>query len=189
MASSVHVVDSPQGPTAVYTTMTAGNETPGAGPASPMELRAVVLATGEERRLELPSSGAIDIPRWSVTTERFLNHDSTGLHVYDLATGEELPVPPITLDRTSDVVLAGDGSSMAAITGSPSGPSEVVVYDLTTGAERFREQLDMPTEGAELSYDGSTLAYGNYYEGNGPVTVIDLASGARHTLDAHGLVL
>lgn len=186
MAGAVHVVDSPEGPTAVYVTMAApGDETSGL----PVTSRALVLGTGEDRPLEIPSSGAIDIPRWSVTSERFLVHDSTGLQVYDLATGEELPVPAIPLDRVSDVVLAGDGGSIAAITGSATGPSEVVVYDLTTGDELFRELFDMPTEGAELSYDGSTLAVGNYYEGNGDVTVIDLAEGARHTLEAHGLVL
>jgi hypothetical protein len=182
VADSVHVVDSPDGPIAVFGGLNMGD------PGGPMfALRAIVLATGEER--ELPFPGSNDLLRWSVTTDRLVTAGPNGFHLYDLATGDELPMAAIDAADPSDIVLAPDGASVAVITGGASGPTDVSVYDVASGAQRFTEHLPMAAEGAQLSYDGTTLAYGNYYEGYGPFTVVDLASGARHTIDAHGVVL
>jgi hypothetical protein len=177
-ASSVHVVDSPQGATLVHQRTGGGH--------SLMGWDAVVLATGEPRDLPVPDTD--ELLRWSVTNDRFLTHGSDGFHLYDLATGEELPMAAIEAGEPSDVVLSGDGTSVAALTGSAVGPSEVTVWDTATGAERFHEQLSMPTEGAELSFEGTTIAFGSAYEGNGPVTVVDLATGERHEIDAYGIL-
>ena len=178
MASSVHVVDSADGPVAVYETM--------GGVAALTTWRSVVLSTGEER--DLPIAGSNDLVRWSVTSDRFLIHGPDGFHLYDLATGEEVPMGRIEADDPSDVVLAPDGASVAVITGGAAGPTDASVYDVATGEQRFTQHLSMAAEGAELSYDGTTLALGNYYDDYGPVTVVDLASGARHTIDAHGVL-
>jgi hypothetical protein len=175
-ASSVHVVDSPEGATLVYQRMGGGIRL--------MGWDALVLATGEPRDLPIPDTD--ELLGWSVTNDRFLTHGPDGFHLYDLATGEELPMADIEAGNPSDVVLSGDGTSVAALTGSAVGPSEVAVWDTATGAERFREQLPLPTEGAELSFDGTTIAFGSAYEGNGPVTVVDLATRARHEIDAYG---
>jgi WD40 repeat protein len=182
VADSVHVVDSADGPIAVSGGLNMGD------PAGPMfTVGAIVLATGEER--ELPIPGSNDLVRWSVTTDRLLTAGPDGFRLYDLATGDEVPMADIDAGGPSDVVLAPDGASVAVITGDASGPTDVSVYDVATGEQRFTEQLSMAAEGAQLSYDGTTLAYGNYYDSYGPFTVIDLASGARHTIDAHGVVL
>jgi hypothetical protein len=183
MASSIHVVDSADGPMAVFGAMDMAVSVG----APSFVARSIVLATGEERDLPIP--GSSDLLRWSVTSDRFLTAGPDGTHLYDLATGEEQPMADIPVADASDVVLSGDGRSVAVITGGASGPTDVSVYDVATGAQRFTEHLPMAAEGAELSYDGTTLAYGNYYADYGPVTVVDLASGARHTIDAHGVVL
>lgn len=183
MADAVRVVDSPEGPTAVY----LGD--------FEFTLHAVVLATGEDRIVNLPVDST-GFYRWSASTGRVVvNSDETGPQLFDLTTGEVLPTVPIDIGGASDVVLSPNGVSLAALTGDPAeGPSNLVVYDLATGAELFRERVDMPLEGAQLSYDGTTVAVGNFYDGYDdvvypPVAVIDLASGARHTIDVHGLVL
>jgi hypothetical protein len=181
MAQTLHVVDSAAGPVAVYADM-------GGRPSGPLfEAHAVVLATGQER--ELPIPGSNELVRWSVTSDRFLTAHGDEMHVYDLTTGDELPIADIPVTDPSDVVLSPDGSSVAVITGGASGPTAVGVYDVATGAQRYTEQLSMAAEGAELSYDGTTLAYGNAYDRYGPMTVVDLASGARHAIDANGTLL
>lgn len=181
MADSVQVVDSPEGPTAVYDAF-------GGGAPVPEGWHAVVLATGADRALDVAPGGGFR--RWAAATDRLAVHvDETGLRLHDLATGAEVPIAPIDIESPSDLSLAPDGTSLAVITGDVSGPTELVVHDLATGEERFRESMSMPAEGAQLSYDGERVAFGNWYEGNGPVTVVDLATGARHTIDTHGLVL
>jgi hypothetical protein len=180
---SVHVVDSADGPIAVVGTMDLGD------PAGGMRYtaRAIVLATGQER--ELPFPGSSQLVRWSVTSDRLLTAGPDGFGLYDMATGGELPMAAIDAGAPSDVVLAPDGASVAVISGAASGPTDVSVYEVATGEQRFTERLPMGAEGAELSYDGTTLAYGNYYDRYGPFTVVDLASGARHTIEAHGVLL
>jgi hypothetical protein len=185
MADSMQVVDSPEGPI-MLTPKLIGME---AG------MKAVVLESGQIRELPLrvPLTGAV--PRWSVTAGRgVITTADGGVRLVDLASGADLPVAPIDVSGASDVAISQDGASVAVLydpSGSGLESSEVVVYDLATGAERFRETGAMGLEGAQLSYDGTTLAYGGH-DGNGvdvPVTVVDLATGARHTLDAHGLLL
>lgn len=188
MADSVRVVDSPEGPTAFYLAW-------GSDGSIGNNWRAVVLATGQDRELDLPVDPE-GFYRWSTSPGRIIVHsDESGFQLFDISTGESLPVAPIELSGPSDVALAPDATSVAVIVGEVDGASDLVVYDLATGAERYRETFpDLATEGAQLSYDGTTVAVGNYYEGYDdvvypPVTIINLATGARHTVDAHGLVL
>lgn len=183
MASSVRVVDSADGPMAVF-----GAMNPSAAAGAPRFVaRAIVLATGEER--ELPVPGSNDLLRWTVTTDRLMTAGPDGFHLYDLGTGDELPMAALDVRDASDIVLAPDGASVAVIAGGATGATDVSVYDVASGAQRFTERLSMGAEGAQLSYDGTTLAYGNSYDRYDTVTVVDLASGARHTIEAHGTLL
>jgi hypothetical protein len=186
MADSMQVVDSPEGPTLLYPTL-AGDEP---------RLRALVLETGEDRELpaRAPTSPTLGyVTRWSATAGRVvLTTETGGLRLVDLATGADLPVAAIDVSGASDVAISHDATSVAVIHDQDgAGSSDVVVYDLATGAERFRETAAMGLEGAQLSYDGTTLAFGGHDQDgvDVTVTVVDLATGARHTLDAHGLVL
>ncbi|MGH9213961.1 MAG: YncE family protein [Acidimicrobiales bacterium] len=190
VADAVRVVDSAEGPTAIYAAM---------GPGGMMEssFHAVVLATGEDRELALPIDPQ-GFYSWSAATGRIALHsDEAGLQVFDLATGESLPVAAIDVGGpASDLVLSPDGTSVALLTGDiVSDATDLVVYDAATGAERYRESFAMSLEGAQLSYDGTTVAVGNYYDGHDdvvypPVTVFDVATPeTRHTIDVHGTVL
>jgi hypothetical protein len=188
MASAVRVVDTPEGPTAVYSAFGSAG----------FSFRAVVLATGEDRELSIPLDPT-GFYASSASPGRIIVHsDEHGLQLFDLTTGEDLPVAAIDLaspGHVSDIALSPDAASLAVIVGEVAGPSDLVVYDLATGAELYRETFPLlATEGAELSYDGTKVAVGNYYDGHDdvvypPVTVIDLATGARHTIDVYGLVL
>jgi hypothetical protein len=189
IADAVQVVDSPEGPTLVYPHMSM---TEFGNPA----LRALVLATGEDSEIPLPSRpAALGDVRWAASTGRVAVTEYGALKLFDMASGESLPVAAIEVPRASDISLAPDATSLAVLVPSPGssdpgGPVDAVVYDLATGAERFRETFPISVEGAQLSYDGTTLAVGSYYHTSGDtVTVIDLASGARHTIEGHGLVL
>jgi hypothetical protein len=187
MADSVQVVDTPDGPTALYTSMSTG-EMVGFG------LGAVVLSTGEPREVALPAG--VDpngFYRWSATSNRIALYSvESGLVVFDWTTGQTVATPAIDLGDASDIKLSHDGTSIAAITGDDiAGPSDLVVYDLNTGAERFRETFPtLSLEGAQLAYDGTVVAVGSFYDQPDypPVTVIDITTGARHTVDAHGLL-
>jgi hypothetical protein len=177
-ADAISVSDSSQGPVAVFQPS-----------FMKPELTVAVLDTRETRTLTLPSPSGHGLGRFSVAAGRVLLVDAGGAHLFDVATGAELSPPGWTPpEQTSDVALAADGTSVAAISGSAGGPVEVTVADLATGAVRFREAVAMPAEGAELAYDGATVAFGNWYDHPGypPVTVVELASGARRTVDAHG---
>jgi hypothetical protein len=177
-ADGIGVYDSAAGPVAVFATNLVRDD-----------LRLTVLETGETRPLAVPPLAPDQSAGWSVADGKLLRLTAGGPQLFDLTTGAELSRPGWTAtDGGSDLVLAPDARSVATITGSASGPVEVTVSDLATGAVRFRESVPMPAEGAELAYDGTTLAFGNWYDGPGypPVTVIDLASGARHTVATHG---
>jgi hypothetical protein len=183
IADSMQVVDAPEGPTVVYLAQPYD-----AGIA----LHAIVLATGEQREVPLRVEATND-SRWAASTGLVVaTVDDGPLQLFDLVSGDSLPIAAIDVPRASDIVLSPDATSVALIV-DPTGelePAEVVVYDLATGAERFRETFQMNLEGAQLSYDGTTLAVGNWSDDyGGTTTVIDLASGARHTIDSHGLVL
>jgi hypothetical protein len=182
--NSVQVVDSADGPLALIAGLSIGG--PQAGAA---QLHGLVLATGEVRELPVPALGG-SVTQWSATTGRVLAYtEGVGLQMFDLDSGHVLSSIDIDLDDISDLALAHDGKSAAVMTGSTDGPDEVVVYDLATGAETFRRSFDMSTEGDSMSYDGTTLAVGSYYHEHGPLTVIDLATGAEHTVAAGGVVL
>lgn len=188
MADAVKVIDAPEGPTAVYL---------GVGPGGSIgsHYAAVVLATGEIRQLTLPVD-PMGFYSWAATTGKAAFYsDATGFQLFDLATGEALPAAAIDPGGpVDDLVLSPDGATVALLTGDIVSPAtDLVVYDVATGAELHREAFAMSLEGAELSYDGTTVAVGNYYDAGDvpypPVTVIDLSTQARHTIDAHGLVL
>lgn len=181
MADSVQVVDAPEGPTAVYMSN-------GVRQGALFGWDSVVLATGAVAPVAV--TPPVDFWRWSAATGRLAVHtDATGLRLYDLASGAEVPTAAIDVRSPSDVSLAPDAASVAVVTGGVSGPTDVVVYDLATGQERFRETTSIPAEGAELSYDGRRLAFGNWYEGNGPATIVDLETGDRYEVATHGLLL
>jgi hypothetical protein len=87
--------------------------------------------------------------------------------------------------------LAPDGSSLAVVAASNglAEPTELIVYDLTTGAIRHRQQLDLMIGGAQISYDGTTVAVGSAEPASpAKVTVVDLRTGAHHDLDVRGLL-
>jgi hypothetical protein len=182
--NSVQVVDSADGPMALIGGLSMG------GPqAGDVRLDGIVLATGEVRSLPVPRVAGLP-HQWSATTGRVLTFvGGVGLQLFDLDSAEELPIAAIDPGDISDLALAHDGKSAAVMIGSIDGPDEVVVYDLATGAETFRRSFDMSIEGDSMSYDGTTLAVGNYSHENGPVTVIDLATGAEHTVAAGGVIL
>jgi hypothetical protein len=182
--NSVQVVDSADGPMVLI-----GGLSIGPSPAGHVQFNGLVLATGEVRDLTVPDLGG-SVVQWSATTGRVLADVEGGsLHLLDLDSGDELPIAAIDPGDISDMALAHDAKSVAVLIGSIDGPDEVVVYDLATGAETFRRSFDMSIEGDALSYDGTTLAVGNYYHEHGPITVIDLATGAEHTIAAGGVVL
>jgi hypothetical protein len=192
-ADAVQVVDAPEGPTAIYDSFRPVD--PEDPDQATGELHAVVLSTGEDRPLGIDFEPGDAM--WAVSTGRLLVQDTGGVRLLDIATGDELPLGDVTIDRSSsDLVLSPDATSAAWLTGDPmQDATDLVVVDLATGAERYRETFPMSLEGAQLSYDGTTVAVGNFYEGHDaveypPVTVFDLADPqARRTIDVHGTVL
>ena len=178
MADSLQVVDSPQGAMVVLS--------PGLPPDTTW--RGYVIATGELVPLA-PTVGGFP-GHWAAATGRVAAFmEGTGLAVYDLATGEQASPPIAMPGAPSAMRLAPDGTSVAVLTGPVMGPLSLDVYDVATGEVTFHETFDMSAEGDELSYDGRTVAVGSYYAGRLPVTIIDLETGARRTLDASGLLL
>ncbi len=165
--------------------------------ASPADftVRSYDLVTGEQASLGIDattlSRGA------SIGGGRLASIGQNGLAVRDLASGAAVPVPPIDLplrapDATSgpttfDIALSPAGDSLAVTMGEP--PSlEVVVFDLATGAERVRRPVSTDGEGSEIAYDGTSVAVGDYAEGDGPVRVFDVATGAERTFEAYGVL-
>lgn len=192
-AEAIHVVDSAEGPTVIYQGMsvTSGAMTETYG--------AYVLSSGEQRPLDLPLDPS-GFYSWTATTGRILLYsDRTGLQMFDLDTGEELPLPPVTIEGEAlgDLSISADGTSVAWLAADIVGEQQInieefdlVVVDLTTGAERYRETFPISMEGSELSYDGTTVAVGNWYDSYGPITLFDVATPEdRRTLDAHGVIL
>jgi len=182
---AVQVVDSPDGPVVLRGGVSFGET---GGDMHP-RLEGILLPTGERRELRVPALPGLPM-RWSLTTGKALTYiEGVGLQLFDLETTQEVPIADIDPGPISHVALAYDGKTAAVLTGPVRGPVDVVVYDLASGAELFRKSIDMSAEGDEVSYDGTTLAVGNFYADYGPVTVIDVATGAEHTLDAHGVIL
>jgi hypothetical protein len=182
--NSVQVVDSADGPMVLIGGLSLG------GPqAGDVRLDGIVLATGEARDLPVPHMTGLP-SQWSATTGRVLTYvDGGSLQLFDLDSGEALPIAAIDPGAISDMALAHDGKSAAVMVGSIDGPDEVVVYDLATGAVTFRRSFEMSIEGDSMTYDGTTVAVGSYYNENGPITVVDLATGAEHTVASGGVVL
>ena len=69
-----------------------------------------------------------------------------------------------------------------ATTPSAGGPG----IDLASGAELFRRPDAAPAEGGQLTFDGTSVAVGNFYDGQ--ATVFEVATGAERTIDAHGII-
>lgn len=173
----VRVVDSPQGPTLVQMS------TP-PPPIHQGKMTATVLATRETE--ELPLTGSLN---WSVTSSHFLTVGPDGPQLHDATTGEPMTIADLDVNEFADVSLAPDASTIAVADGAVAGPVELSIYDTQTGEKLYSESFPLPSEGLELSYDGDTAAIGSFYDGNGPVTVIDIESGQHHTIDAYGLLL
>lgn len=191
MSESVRVVDSAEGPMVLVSAHRQLSHAGEGGAPPPPFLHGVVLATGESRTLPVslpPGEGAF---RWAATTDRALVHREGGrFHLFDMATGAELPMADVDFGLPSHIALAPDGASAAVLVGDAFyGPVDLIVFDLATGAERLRRSFPMPAEGDEMSYDDTRVAVGNFYADRVPVTVIDLTTGAEHTIDAHGIVL
>ncbi len=98
----------------------------------------------------------------------FAGRDSKGLHLLDLATGKELPAPP--LDGGS--VLSRDGR-LLAVTGPGSG--KVLVWDVVRGKTLHELVVGgQVTWSTAFSPDGKMLAVPS---GKGNCAVFDLATG------------
>jgi hypothetical protein len=186
MDSTVQVIDSPEGPVAMI-----GGVSFGEGSDMTPRLEGILLATGERREVPVPPLPGLPM-QWSMSTGRLLIYvEGTGLRLYDLTTAEELPIAAIDPGDASDLALSHDGRTAAVLKGAIDGPDDAIVYDLATGEEIYRRSFDMSTEGDQMSYDGTTLAVGGH-DNQGvdlPVTVIDVATGAEHTIDASGMVM
>lgn len=134
----------------------------------------------------------------SVGGGRLAVFGDAGLEMWDLATSEPVAIGPVDLPvratdateglLTSDPVLSPDGTRLAALVGDMSSTSEVVVVDLASGAELFRYEVPVAIEGAEVAFDGTTVAVGNYHDSYGPVRIYDVATGMERTVDTHGLL-
>ena len=195
--SRVQVIDSAQGPTAIYEDSSNVYLDPALGPSTPEPdagLHAVVLSSGDETSIDLEGFATPYLPlSWSVATGRLfvrIDDDNQPYRLFDLTTGDQLPAAPISI-QAQDVALSPDGATVALLTtdifDSPS--VDVVVLDLATGAEIQRQRIDIPAQLARLSYNGGTVAVSNFEDPDSQVVVIDLATGARRTLDAYGVVL
>jgi len=165
--------------------------------ASPVDftLARYDLVTGERASLGID---ATSVSRGaSIGGGRLASVGPDGLTLRDLTSGEPVPVPPIDLplrapDATSgvttwDIALSPAGDSLAVIVGETSS-LEVVVFALATGDERLRPPVSTDAEGSEIAYDGTSVAVGDYAEGDGPVQVFDVATGAERTIDAYGVL-
>ena len=160
-------------------------------------LQRLDLATGAATALSIDMTSQLPGSA-SVGGGRLATFGDDGLALWDLATGDPVAVGPVDLPVraadatsglfTSNLVLSPDGTTLAALVGDSSAASDVVVVDLASGGEIFRRTVSTSMEGANLSYDGTTVAVGNFYDGYGPVQIYDLATGAQRTVDAHGIL-
>jgi hypothetical protein len=164
--------------------------------AADISIHLLDLETGADRAM------VVDIPsgpgRAGVGGGRLAMLTDTGLAVWDLADLSPVAVGPVDLPvrpadateglLTSDLALSPDGTRLAALVGDISSSSEVVVVDLASGDEIFRQPVPVSLEGAEIAFDGATVAVGNFYDSYGPVRVYDVASGTERTVDGHGLL-
>jgi hypothetical protein len=165
--------------------------------SSTEQLSILDLTTGEDGAVPVDASG-FAISGWSVGGGRLALMGDTGLTLWDLATGEQLPAGPADLPTrpevattdvfTADIALSPDGTTLAAMIGEIDETSDVVVVDVDSGEELFRRTVPVSLEGAELSFDGTSVAVGNFYDSYGPVRIFALDGSSERTIDAHGLV-
>jgi hypothetical protein len=156
------------------------------------------LTTGADSPVPVDLQPAANVANVAVGGGRLATMGDTGLVVTDLATGAAVPTGRVDLPvrppgaasgmLTGDLALSPDGTRLAALVGDISASSEIVVVDLASGAELFRQAVPMSLEGASLAFDGTTVAAGNYSDLYGPVRIYDLATGAERTVEAHGIL-
>jgi hypothetical protein len=152
---------------------------------------ALVLATDDDTRLPFPlptGPARAALPQWATATGLLLVQDVDGYHLYDLDTGETLPSPPIDVTPRA-FRLSPDGDSVATVSVTADGfpVADLAVYDLATGARTLERHVDIAGSIVQLSYDGSVAAVASSHDGtSGVVTVVDLQSDARRTIDAYG---
>jgi len=183
MANSMKVTDLGDRQVLVYLTM------PG--------LQQLDLTTGVSTAVPVDTSSAFG-GQWDVGGGRLAMHGQAGLQVWDLATGEPVPVGPADLPvwtpdatsgmGTSALTLSPDGTMVAAMVGDTTASSDVVVIDLASGTERLRRNVPVSVEGADVAFDGTSVAVSSFYDSYGATRIYDVATGAERTVDAHGLL-
>ena len=162
-----------------------------------LALHGLDLVTGLDQRLPIDATGR-SAQSWTVGGGRLAVMGDGGLEVWDLATGARVEIGTSDLPTrpqgaaggvgTSDLVLSPDGTTLAALVGDVAAPTDVVVVDVASGSELFRRTLPVSLEGAQVSFDGTSVAVGNYYDAYGPVRIYDLSDGTERTVEAHGLL-
>jgi hypothetical protein len=157
--------------------------------------RQLDLVTGADAALQIDvgDAGLSDV---AVGGGRLAVLGDAGLGLWDLATGEPIAAGPVDLPSrpaaatsgpfTDDMELSPDGATLAALVSDGSAPSDLVVIDLASGGELFRRLDAAPVEGSQLTFDGTSVAVGSFYEGQ--ATVFDVATGSERTIDAHGVI-
>jgi hypothetical protein len=157
--------------------------------------RQLDLVTGADSALQIDvgDAGLSDV---AVGGGRLAVRGDAGIALWDLATGEpvavgrvDLPVRPAGATSgpfTVDLEMAPDGASLAALVGEVSAPADLVVFDLASGDELLRRADAATVEGSQLAFDGTSVAVTNAYDGR--TTVIDVATGAERTVQAHGVL-
>jgi hypothetical protein len=157
--------------------------------------RQLDLVTGADTALQIDvgDAGLSDV---AVGGGRLAVLGDAGLGLWDLATGEPIAVGPVDLPSrpagatsgpfTDDLELSPDGAALAALVSDGSATADLVVIDLASGAELFRRPDAAPVEGSQLTLDGTSVAVGNFYDGQ--ATVFEVATGAERTIDAHGII-
>ena len=157
--------------------------------------RRLDLITGADTALQIDvgDAGLADV---AVGGGRLAVLGDGDVTLWDLATGEPVAVGPVELPVrpadataglfTADLELAPDGATLAALVGEVSAASDIVVFDLASGAELLRRTVPVTVEGSELSFDGTSVAVGSSWRGQ--MTVFDVATGAERTVDAHGII-
>jgi hypothetical protein len=157
--------------------------------------RQLDLVTGADSALQIDvgDAGLSDV---AVGGGRLAVLGDAGIALWDLATGEPVAVGPVDLPVrpagatsgpfTADLEMAPDGASLAALVGEVSAPADLVVFDLASGDELLRRADAATVEGSQLAFDGTSVAVTNSYDGR--TTVIDVATGAERTVQAHGVL-
>jgi hypothetical protein len=157
--------------------------------------RQLDLVTGADSALQIDvgDAGLSDV---AVGGGRLAVLGDAGLALWDLATGDPVAVGPVDLPVrpagatsgpfTADLEMAPDGATLAALVGEVSASADLVVFDLATGDELLRRADAATMEGSQLSFDGTSVAVTNVYDGQ--TTVLDVGTGAERIIRAHGVL-